>query len=61
MTMKQEGRAGARCAGRAGAVHEKAWTIRVGARMKGVGYLLPDNLVNDFPQAVFRLAGKDSL
>lgn len=32
----------------------------LGTCMKGTGYLLPDNPVDDFPQVLFGLAGKDS-
>lgn len=28
--------------------------------MKGLGYLFPDNPVNDFPQGLVGLAGKDA-
>lgn len=32
----------------------------LGAGMKGLGYLFPDNPVNDFPQGLVGLAGKDA-
>lgn len=36
-------------------------TVRLGACMRGTGYLLADNAVDDFSQALLRQAGKDAL
>lgn len=36
-------------------------TVGLGACMTGTGYLLADNAVDDFSQALLRQAGKDAL